>query len=145
LAIVLFLVVVLASIAIPNMIAKIPERRMHAAASDVASELRAARVLARSVGRPVAVVLDSSTPSISMRTDSNGNGTYEGHEVSLLDLSNYAGVTASSSVSNGVFDTRGMFSCGDGRWKLIFSTDSGLEEYVYVFPAGFTEQSKNSL
>jgi prepilin-type N-terminal cleavage/methylation domain-containing protein len=143
--IVISLIALVASIAIPNMVGKMPKIRLRGAAGAMASELRAARMLARSAGRPVTVVLNSSKPSLTVQTDKNGNGTFEDDETSRLDLSSYTGIAVSSSVSNGVFDTRGMFICGDGRWKITCSTDSGLEEYVYVFAGGFMEQSVDSL
>jgi len=144
-AIAIALIVMIGAIALPNMVSRMPELRLRGATGAMVAEFRAARMMARGTGRPVTILLDQSTPSLRVKIDRNGNGTYESNETTLLDMSGYSGVTVNSSVTNGVFDTRGVFTCSGGRWKIKLSTASGREEYVYVFAGGFIERSEDSL
>jgi type II secretory pathway pseudopilin PulG len=143
--IVVALIVVVGMVAIPNIVGKMPEFRLDGAAGAVNAELRAARMLARSGGRDVEVSVDGGGGTLSVQSDRNGNGTIEADEVSVLDLSQYHGVSIGASASNGVFNARGTFTCTGGNMKISLTSSQGDAQYVYVFAGGIVERTGQSL
>jgi prepilin-type N-terminal cleavage/methylation domain-containing protein len=132
-------------IAIPAVLRKLPEKRLAGAVSGIVSQLRAARARARSEARPVLVEIDCNTPTIKLKSDRNDNGRYEANEITGLDMTIFHAVTMSSTATNGTFTARGEFWCSDTSLKLSLTASGAGKEFVYVFPGGHVEASREEI
>ena len=145
LMIALCILTLIGAIAIPNIRRKLPERRLQGAVSAVVTQLRTARVRARSEARPVLVEVDSANTRLRFMSDRDGNSLYAGDEVSELDLTRFHNVELRSWVTNGVFTARGEFYCSTSALGLALRAGNAAQGFVYVFPGGLIEDSGQAL
>lgn len=98
LAVVIGIIAVLSAVIVPNMLSKMPERRLKSAARDMYSTLQKARLLAVKVNRVVWVTFDyGANPSFSIDVQEqlqsgDQQDTYKANEVKIF-LSDYGGVS----------------------------------------------------
>lgn len=145
LAIVVGIIVIVGLITFPNVVGRMPHYRLDGAESAVFAELRRARMRAVSESQPVQVAVSPGDGLVTIRSDSNGNGTYEDTETTTVDINRFTGVSIGASPTNGSFSARGAFNCASGAWKLNLSSEKAGDCYVYVFPGGQVERTDEEL
>ncbi len=145
LMIALSIITLLGAIAIPGIRRKLPEKRLEGAVAAAVSQLRTARVRARSEARPVVVEIDCAQQLLTFKSDRNDNALYEGSEIAVQDLTMYRGVEMASTATSAVFTARGEFYCSTVALKLSLTAGSAGSAYVYVFPGGLVEESRREL
>ncbi len=135
----------IAFMAMPAIVKKMPERRLEGAVSAVVAQLRTAREQARSESRAVVVEIDARARCVTLKSDRNGNNVYETDETTALDLQSFTGVEIFANATNGVFHARGEFHCNASSLKIVLKAGNAGERFVYVFPGGHVESSRDSL
>jgi prepilin-type N-terminal cleavage/methylation domain-containing protein len=111
LLIIIAIVGIFATIAVPNVLTEIPKFRLHGAAQQVLADLMAARMKAVSNNRKVKVFFISNT-HYKICDDANDDGTVdygEGDAKTINIQDNYKNLTLSSN-NNPIFNPRGTAS-----------------------------------
>ena len=143
--IVVAIMALVALMAGPSVLNRVPYYRLDSAVSSVLAELRAARMAALSEDRRVEVALDSPNRLLVVQIDRNENDAYEVDEIVTLHIGESDKISVSAAVTNGTFTPRGDFECDEGFWKITVDSEGAGQKYVYVFRSGKVEEADESL
>jgi len=143
--IVVAIMALVALMAGPSVLKRVPYYRLNSAVSSVLAELRAARMAALSEDRQVEVALDSPGRLLLVQIDRNENDVYEADEIVTLKIGDSDKISVSAVVTNGTFTPRGDFECEEGFWKITVDSQGAGQTYVYVFRSGKVEETDESL
>lgn len=143
--IVVAIVALVALMAGPSVIKRVPYYRLNSAVSSVLAELRAAKMAALSEDRQVEVSLDAPGRLLFVQIDRNENDVYEADEIVSLKIGESDKISVSAAVTNGTFTPRGDFECDEGFWKITVDSQGAGHTYVYVFRSGKVEETDESL
>lgn len=136
LMIVIAIVAILSSVAIPNFIGWLPERRLDLAAQDILQGLQKSRSKAIMTNRQVVVDFDDAAESFSAFVDEDASGGLDAGELTIADLSMPAGIDLTPNlggVSTVVFDNRGI---PDISGTVIVQNTNGNNRTVQLYLSG---------
>ncbi len=141
LMIVIAIVAIMASIAIPNFIGWLPERRLDAGLQDVLQGLQKSRSRAIMLNRRVVVNFDAAAESFTAFVDEDASGGQDAGELTLVDSDMPAGVdlttnlvdAAAVAVAAVTFDNRG-FPTASGTISL--QNNNGTVGNVQLYLSG---------
>jgi len=133
LMIVIAIIAIMASIAIPNFIGWLPERRLDAGAQDILQGLQKSRSKAIMTNRNVIVTFDAAANSFIAFVDEDANGAQEAGERTVVDSDMPAGVVFDEPGFGAAvtFNNRGIPSTS-GVLTLLNNNGNGRSIELYL-------------
>lgn len=136
LMIVIAIIAILSSVAIPNFLGWLPERRLDRGAQDVLQGLQKSRSQAIMLNRNVIVTFDAGTDSLAAFVDEDASGGLDAGEQTIVNRTMPAGIALTpqlGGVTTVIFNNRGLPDISGG---IRLQNNRGTVQNIQLYLSG---------